>query len=324
MHSIGTPCLAIVLPVYKAAFLRTALQSICEQDNQYFNVYIGDDASPDDLQAIVGEFEDKLNLTYHRFQDNLGRRSLVGQWQRCIALTGREDWIWLFSDDDVMEPGCVSGFYKELATDSVRPDAYRFDTVKIDEAGIPMQSNHFPQQMDTRTFLEIKMGYSEESYMQEYIFRKQRYLELGGFPDFPLGWASDDAFWLSFLDRAPIRTIPGPRVHWRYSQANISGDACSKETALLKIQACIQFLYWLKRNTIAGQQEWGRRLAVNWYSEQLDWLGQHLSCIRMTGLFALCLPCYPREGFPGLIRFFWRNFLFRYTRWRNRRKGRMI
>jgi glycosyltransferase involved in cell wall biosynthesis len=303
--------LAIVLPAYKGAFLRASLQSICEQDDPDFNVYIGDDASPEDLEAIVREFEGRLNLVYHRFPDNLGGRSLVSQWSRCIAMVGREDWIWLFSDDDIMEPGCVRAFYRELAGGEGPADAYRFDTVKIDESGAHLQYNHFPQQLDTRTFLDIKLSGQAESYMQEYIFRKACYLELGGFPDFPLGWAADDAFLLSFLARAPVRTIAGPRVHWRYSQANISGHSSSSETALLKIAACLQFLRWLKKNTTAGQHRWGRRLAVNWYSMQLSWLGRHLSFVRILGLFARCLGCYPIEGFPALI-------LFAFSRLRKR------
>jgi len=190
--------------------------------------------------------------------------------------------------------------------------------VKIDESGIPLQYNKFPQQLDTRTFLEIKLGSSEESYMQEYIFRKQCYLELGGFRDFPLGWAADDAFLLSFLARAPIRTIPGPKVRWRYSQVNISGNSGDEDTALLKIQACIQFLRWLKENTIAGRYAWGRRLAVNWYSMQLDWLGQHLSCCRTIRLFARCLTYYPMEGASGIIRFAFRQLRARFHSWRKR------
>jgi glycosyltransferase involved in cell wall biosynthesis len=313
------PRLAIVLPAYKGAFLRGSLQSICEQDDQDFNVYIGDDASPEDLETIVREFEGRLNLTYHRFQDNLGRRSLVSQWSRCITMVGREDWIWLFSDDDIMEPGCVRGFYKELAVEESQADVYRFDTIKIDESGAALRYNRFPQQMDARTFLEIKLGCLQESYMQEYIFRRQCYLELGGFPDFPLGWASDDAFLFSFLARAPIRTIAGPRVHWRYSRANISGSSDDEGTALVKIQACMQFLRWLKENTIAGGHGWGRRLAVNWYARQLDWLGQHLSCIRTIGLFARCLSWYPIEGFSGLAPFIFGQLCIRLRSWLKRK-----
>ena len=100
--------LAIVIPAYKSTFLAAALDSIAAQTCKDFILYIGDDCSPNNLGEIVDGYRDKINLVYKRFDTNLGGKDLVAQWERCIDMTQGEDWLWLFSDDDVMEKNCVT------------------------------------------------------------------------------------------------------------------------------------------------------------------------------------------------------------------------
>ena len=92
--------LAIIIPAYKARFFREVLDSIVRQSNRDFTVYIGDDASPDDLESIVSDYKDKLDIFYFRFEQNWGGRDLVAHWERCIELSD-EPLVWLFSDDDL-------------------------------------------------------------------------------------------------------------------------------------------------------------------------------------------------------------------------------
>ena len=106
--------LAIVIPAYKESFLAAALDSIAAQTCQDFTLYIGDDCSPYDLKSIVDRYRDKIHLVYKRFDTNMGGKDLVAQWERCVDMNQGENWIWLFSDDDVMEPNCVEEFYKYI------------------------------------------------------------------------------------------------------------------------------------------------------------------------------------------------------------------
>ena len=46
-------------------------------------------------------YQNKVNLVYHRFSENMGGKDLVAHWERCIQLSA-EPFIWLFSDDDLM------------------------------------------------------------------------------------------------------------------------------------------------------------------------------------------------------------------------------
>ena len=110
MHS--NPKLAIVIPAYKLAFLKQTIESIANQTCKDFIVYIGDDASPFNLTEIINLFNNKIKIVYKRFEENVGANDLVAHWNRCIDMVQNEEWIWLFSDDDLMMDNCVDLFYK--------------------------------------------------------------------------------------------------------------------------------------------------------------------------------------------------------------------
>ena len=126
--------LAIIIPTYKEEFLAETLESLTNQTNMDFNVYVGDDCSPFDLGKIVDSFQDKLSVSYTRFSNNLGKTNLIAHWNRCLDLLQEEEYFCLFSDDDVMESRCVEAFYQSLET-SLLFDVYHFNIHIIDEYG---------------------------------------------------------------------------------------------------------------------------------------------------------------------------------------------
>ena len=98
----------LLIFVSTAITTQRTLMSIFLQTLDNFHVYIGDDASKEDLQSVILDFpQDKI--TYKRFKTNLGSCDLISQWKRCIALSSEEPWIWLFSDDDLMSPTIMRG-----------------------------------------------------------------------------------------------------------------------------------------------------------------------------------------------------------------------
>ena len=44
-------------------------------------LYIGDDASPERLDKIVESYQNKVNLVYHRFSENMGGKDLGPIWR---------------------------------------------------------------------------------------------------------------------------------------------------------------------------------------------------------------------------------------------------
>ncbi|MDR2554085.1 MAG: glycosyltransferase family 2 protein, partial [Fibromonadaceae bacterium] len=122
--------LAIVIPAWRPQFFRLALNSVAAQTNKNFQCYIFDDAAPEEIKSISDDFPD---FHYTRFGENMGGHDLVGHWHRCLESV-KEEWVCLFSDDDIMEPNCVEEFYKTL---NLYPNAalFRFARSVIDASG---------------------------------------------------------------------------------------------------------------------------------------------------------------------------------------------
>lgn len=237
--------LAIVIPAYKKDFLERTLKSISSQTDQRFRVYVGDDGSQENLEEIVRRCSLSPNrLIYHRFDKNLGRVSLVRHWERCIALS-EEPWIWLFSDDDVMEQSCVSSFFEALEKTDQRYDVYRFDTAFIDDNDhfISINPPH-PQWEPWYEYLFFYLKNWRLSNQQELIFRRSAFEEIGGFIDFPLAWWSDIAFTLTCSAKFGIAKISGAKLLMRKSNINIS-SVRNPKVYRLKLIALIEFTKWL-------------------------------------------------------------------------------
>lgn len=238
----GDAKVAIVIPAYKDKYLDQALASIEAQTCRRFRVYVGDDASPQAVQSICDRWAGRLPLNYRRFDENLGSNDLVGQWHRCIDLS-HEPWIWLFSDDDIMEPDCVAAFYQTLEQCPIS-DVYHFNTFKLGPEGEPgCVHDAFPDQLRARAFAHGRFTGKLKSYAPDYLFSRAVYERCGGFVSFPLAWCSDDATWVSFCADSSLRTIPGPRVGWRLSHENISGRRSGNGQD--KWQASVAYLEWL-------------------------------------------------------------------------------
>ncbi len=239
--------LAIVIPAYKKTYLKEALDSIARQTHKGFVLYIGDDNSPEDLYAVVKEIENKINVVYHRFDTNMGGSDLVGQWNRCIDLTGDEPWIWLFSDDDVMDENCVALFYEALAANPAE-DLFHFDVKVINEhSAVTGKFQPFPQKLSTNDFFSKRISYALSSFVVEYIFSREVYVGEDKFERFDLAWNSDDATWIKFGRRKGIYTINNAYVYWRFSQINISSKIEDRSTILRKIASTEAYIKWVQK-----------------------------------------------------------------------------
>jgi len=54
--------LAIVIPYYKLTFFEATLQSLADQTDKRFKVYIGDDASPENPSRLLERYQGKFDF----------------------------------------------------------------------------------------------------------------------------------------------------------------------------------------------------------------------------------------------------------------------
>ena len=236
--------LAIVIPAYKATFLPVALESIAAQTCKDFTLYIGDDCSPEPIGDIVEQYRDKIELVYLRFDNNLGGKDLVAQWERCIAMSHDEPYIWLFSDDDVMEPNSIECLFKQIEDTKGAYDLYHFDVKEINEEGeVTKALPEYPQVLGAYDFYKGKNTGRYRSYVVENVFSRRIYEQSGGFKNFDLAWGSDVATWCIFCGKKGMFKIPGAHVLWRRSSQNITPDK-SRQIAERKLKSECEFLNW--------------------------------------------------------------------------------
>lgn len=305
--------LAIVIPAYRKTFLERAIRSVAQQTDRRFRLYVGDDGSPEQLEPVVRSAAAGCDFVFKRFDQNLGGRSLVQHWDRCIRLS-REQWVWVFSDDDVMEPGCVEAFYRELEQTRGAYDLYRFNTLQVDAHDrVGSVSPSHPVVESSLEFAYHRLCGTRHSTFQELIFSRQAYDRIGALPDFPHAWCADDAAIILLGDRTGIRTIESPRVRFRMSGENITSRYGDARINRGKRKASMLYLEWLMNHFRGARDErlmldadMLRRAGERWFISQCIWLQTYCSMneCREMSQFA--------TGMWGGSR---RRHYFRFLRW---------
>ncbi len=232
--------LAIIIPYYKKTFFYETMESIASQTCKDFVLYIGDDASNTNPQDIIDEYKDKIKIVYHRFEENLGGKDLVAQWERCIDLTNGEEWLWLFSDDDTMDDGCVKEFYDVIdSNNSVQLLRFskKYRNIVTGESwysdykkGICTVSDFLPDVLDMT---------QNHVTMPEFAYRRSLYEKLG-IVKLPLAWGSDKATYLEFVCDAGSLYNMETVVNYRFSDENISAK---EDAAIFKEKVYADQLY---------------------------------------------------------------------------------
>jgi glycosyltransferase involved in cell wall biosynthesis len=235
--------LSIVIPYYKINFFEATLASLAAQTNTQFKVYIGDDASLDNPKELLEKFQGQFNFVYQRFDKNLGGKSLVQQWNRCLQFCEGEEWVMILGDDDVLETNCVEAFYanlKEINDSDIT--VIRFASQVIDENGKAISKIHqHPKTEKATDFLIRKFKGGTRSSLSEYIFKKE-VVDSIEFKDFPLAWYSDLLAVFEFSRWEHIYTINEAVVYFRLSGLNIT---CKTDDVVIKNVATFQFYYYL-------------------------------------------------------------------------------
>ncbi|UPT70052.1 MAG: glycosyltransferase family 2 protein [Flavobacterium sp. JAD_PAG50586_2] len=249
--------IAVVIPYYKIAFFESTLISLKNQTDKRFKVYIGNDASPDDPKPLIERYENSFPLTYTEFKSNLGGKSLIKQWERCIDQISDEKWIMILGDDDTLSENCIETFYKNLKTiENQQINVVRFATKIINEKNESVSDVfRHPQMESSVDFLFRKLNGGTRSSLSEYVFSTHN-VQQNKFKELPLAWHSDTLGVLEFSEFGTVFTINDAIVNFRWSGQNITSK---REDMVIKNSATFDFYYYLlnahKKHFNATQQE---------------------------------------------------------------------
>lgn len=220
--------LAIIIPFYKKKYFRKTLQSLKNQSNRNFSVYIGNDHSPENIDALVTEFLGFFDFKYYKFDTNLGGSNLVAQWDRCIALSEKEEFLIILGDDDVLEENVVEEFYRFIEkTNYPNINVIRFASQLIDEDGAEISEVYENPEVEKAadSFMRVIKGEGRSS-LSEHIFSRKAYKK-HGFKSFPIAFGSDNVAWLEFPEMGNIYSINSANVLVRISGEHLSSSTDS-------------------------------------------------------------------------------------------------
>lgn len=215
--------LAIIIPYFKIDFFEKTLSSLAQQTDQRFNVYIGDDASPDSPVELLEKYKGKFNFTYQKFEKNLGSICLTKQWERCIEMMRDEEWFMVLGDDDVLGDNVVEEFYKNYKEFNGVSNVIRYSSIVVDgNSNVLYDKNIHPKFENSMNSFFRKINGETRSSLSEYVFFKKKY-DVIKFKDFDLAWCSDDIAVLEIAGNKNIFSINNSEVSVRVSSNNISG-----------------------------------------------------------------------------------------------------
>ena len=217
--------LAIVIPFYKAIFFRETLNSLVSQTNKKFKVYIGNDASPDSIDELVKEYSDDLEISYTCFENNLGHKSLVSHWKRCLELIKEETWFMILCDDDVISSNYIDSFYKNLKKiKQSNSKVVRYSSILISDTGekISEPYNHPIIENALDSYVRKAKGFTRSS-LSEYVFKNDIDDVNKVFIDFPNAYYSDDLSILLASNFGDIYSINEAFFYFRRGNYNLSG-----------------------------------------------------------------------------------------------------
>ena len=260
--------LAIVIPYYKITFFRETLQSLADQTDQRFKVYIGNDSSPENPEGLLQEFEGKFKFVYKKFEENVGSISLTKQWERCIEMMEDEEWFMILGDDDYLSHNATEEFFKNQKTiEKNFITVIKLNSAIINAHGV-LQSEKKPEPLLKSAIGHFfdKFVYEHRSSLSEHIFAKKNY-EKFKFVDLPLAWHTDDLAILEFSEFKNILFLENAKCFVRVSSESISGK--TSEFNNQKRNATKMFFDHICKNLNKFSKEEKRKLfdIIQWYEK---------------------------------------------------------
>lgn len=215
--------IAIIVPYFKINFFKDTLVSLAKQTDKRFEVYIFDDNSPENPNDLLKEFVGNFNFKYHKFNENLGKKSLVKHWVRCLDLVKNVDWVMILGDDDTLGKNVIYDFYSNIEEiNALNIDVVRYSTVVVNQENVAISKKYeHPQVENSIDSFMRKLQNTSRSSLSEYFFRMNKFNYV--IKDFPNALCADDVMVLEHSSFKNIFTINTSLIKIRKSTVNLSG-----------------------------------------------------------------------------------------------------
>jgi glycosyltransferase involved in cell wall biosynthesis len=231
----------IGIPAYKAAFLKECIESILAQTCQDFELIVVNDASPEDIEGVVAQF-DSNKISYYKNEKNFGAENVVDNWNKCLSYANGEYFI-LMGDDDKMYPDYLEEFSR-LIQKFPECGVYHCRATIIDEHSVPVQLTEPRPEFESvyDTILQRIEG-KRLFFISDYIYRTSTLKSNNGFYKLPLAWGSDDISCYIAATKNGIAHTNKPVFMYRRSRQTISSGG----NIYLKMDSTLAEEKWLQQ-----------------------------------------------------------------------------
>lgn len=235
--------ISIAIPAYKASFLKEAINSVLNQTYKNFELIIVNDNSPENIDLIINSFNDK-RIQYYKNKKNLGKESIVLNWNKCLEYANGAFFV-LLCDDDIMHPTFIETMLK-ISYKYPKCNVFRARTQYIDNntKKIIYHTKEWPENECFIDFLKAQLSNDRKHTISEFMYRTAHIKKQGGYVVFPVGYYSDIASILYLIQNNNIVSIGGaPLLTFRKSLINISSNTSYNKE---KVKAAITYYQWLQ------------------------------------------------------------------------------
>lgn len=231
----------IAIPAYKAKWLAEAIESALNQDYENIELIVVDDHSPNDLEKIVTPYLSDKRVRYYKNDRNLGKESIVLNWNRCLELAEGEFFV-LLCDDDLLLPNFVSELLK-LAEKYPQCDIFHGSRMLYHEkTNITEVLDIWPEYESFDEFVKAKAEVKRKHTITEFLYRS-RSIMAEKYIVFPVGYFSDDASILRMVKKGGIASSQKLVCKNRINDEQISS---SGKYAVEKVKATLLYYEWYK------------------------------------------------------------------------------
>jgi glycosyltransferase involved in cell wall biosynthesis len=232
---------SIGIPAYKANYLAECIDSVLNQNYTNFELIIVNDASPENLDAIVENYNDS-RIQYYKNSVNYGAENVVDNWNKCLSYA-KGDYFLLLGDDDLLESNYLEEFSKTINFYSSL-DVFHCQSYIINEDSDKIDiTTALPDHESTIENIWHRVHQLRQQYISDFVYRRSQLVANGGFYKLPLAWGSDDISSYIAMGVKGIAHINIPLLNYRRSSVTISS---SSQNTKLKVDAIVLVDIWLQ------------------------------------------------------------------------------
>jgi hypothetical protein len=257
--------ISVVLPVAKLDYFSATLDSWAAQTDQPDEIIVFTDGLTRAEQARVarGIENSGLDVQLVHGAKALGREDPSLAWNYAVELA-QSDYVWMFSDDDTVDPKAVESLRAAL---KARPDAVLASIQVVDSNGEILRVSEAKTLSDMSDFLTHRFRNVSDLCLQALVVRKAVLKKINGYPQLPAAWGADDVLVARLLAGGVIHAASAVRVSWRLSDVSISGST-KQEILGQRLQAVPLVIQEIRQSTSRQLTRGEERLLEHWLTRQ--------------------------------------------------------